>query len=301
MRSFVPHTIRKRGAVGWWAAKSEVGHSRNLIYLRNCLFSQSFSTCITSIPKENTWDKMLLVFLSWHGYFPKFCFYWIMETKSWSTMIGTFGFQVFRGTPNFHSFHFLRSSKDALAHTKDASIRACLSKLSGADAQSKPVRPEDYSVLFVACSSVDAWAPVLGCSEAPEKSCCNCLSLGKWKRRHFLMVLMLNDLHSLLQPVDSDWTTHILYSIVTNITEMGFRSALRPCINFMYGRDLRSSQTTSRSAMAMISCAICSSASLPVDLPSLFWANSIWTGYELGLHLRELSPVGSRQSCGSFM
>ena len=151
---------------------------------------------------------MLLVFLSWHGYFPKFCFYWIMETKSWSTMIGTFGFQVFRGTPNFHSFHFLRSSKDALAHTKDASIRACLSKLSGADAQSKPVRPEDYSVLFVACSSVDAWAPVLGCSEAPEKSCCNCLSLGKWKRRHFLMVLMLNELHSLLQPVDSDWTTH---------------------------------------------------------------------------------------------
>ena len=64
-------------------------------------------------------------------------------------MIGTFGFQVFRGAPTFQSFNFSRSSKDALAHTKDASIGVCLSKLSGADAQSKPVRPEDYyNVLF---------------------------------------------------------------------------------------------------------------------------------------------------------
>ena len=127
MWSFLPHAIGKREQrVG--------GHLPHLHSQRNYIYIRQKNICF-SVDMEgfpNLWpldhgNKMMID----------------------HDRIGTFGFQVFRDAPTFQSFNFSRSSKDALAHTKDASIGVCLSKLSGADAQSKPVRPEDYySALF---------------------------------------------------------------------------------------------------------------------------------------------------------
>ena len=171
----------------------------------------------------------------------------------------------------------------------------------------------------VACSSADAWAPVLGCSEAPEKSC-NCLSLGKFRKRMHLndpqrVLRMLNDLlmgsHSVLQPTAiGRQTSCAQLSPHHRDSEICFPSPLRPWTPefYLWLRWLGHIRTCYHPRLGSIEIstsydqlAIWYSASLPIDSPSLFWANSIWTGYELGLHLRELSPVGSRQICGSLM
>ena len=89
----------------------------------------------------------------------------------------------------------------------------------------------------VVCSSADAWAPVLGCSEAPEKSC-NCLSLGKLRKRMHLndpqrVLRMLNDLlmgsHSVLQPTAiGQQTSCAQLSPHHRDSEICFPSPLRP-------------------------------------------------------------------------
>jgi hypothetical protein len=124
---FTPRNRKKR-AEGWWAPAPSPFPKKLYIYIRqkNICFSVDMEGFPNLWPLDHG-NKMMID----------------------HDRIGTFGFQVFRDAPTFQSFNFSRSSKDALAHTKDASIGVCLSKLSGADAQSKPVRPEDYySALF---------------------------------------------------------------------------------------------------------------------------------------------------------